>query len=292
MHGIAALPARRGALGGVSWQVGAEDETEQAMSGNGVHEVDSRDSGLTDVLLGPKPVSEALKEHGRIETVFVQDDRAGRHREILALCRESGARYKLLPRERMDALFPGNHQGVAARRSAAALLDLDEVLARTASARLPVALAMDQIQDPGNVGTLARTLIGIGAGGIILPKDRSASLGLGAVKASAGALSRVAVTRVVNLARALEQCRSQGFTVYCADQGEGSAEVYSTELRTPAVVVLGNEEKGVRPLVARNCDQLISIPLVGMESLNVAQAGAMLLGEFYSRMLKGGGQRM
>jgi 23S rRNA (guanosine2251-2'-O)-methyltransferase len=205
---------------------------------------------------------------------------------------KAASRYKLLPRERMDALFPGNHQGVAARRSAAALLDLDEVLARTASARLPVALAMDQIQDPGNVGTLARTLIGIGAGGIILPKDRSASLGLGAVKASAGALSRVAVTRVVNLARALEQCRSQGFTVYCADQGEGSAEVYSTELRTPAVVVLGNEEKGVRPLVARNCDQLISIPLVGMESLNVAQAGAMLLGEFYSRMLKGGGQRM
>jgi 23S rRNA (guanosine2251-2'-O)-methyltransferase len=244
------------------------------------------DEAALETILGPKPVLEALRENPeRLETVFLQEHR-GRAGEIIGLCRAQGVRYKLLPRERMDRLFPGNHQGAAARKAAVELLDLETVLDRTASAGLPVALALDQVQDPGNVGTLARTLAALNGGGLILPKDRSAPLGLGAVKASAGTLDRVPVTRVVNLARALEQCRSKGMTVYCATQGEGAVSVYAAELDFPAVVVLGNEDRGVRAGVVKNCDRRLQIPLPGaVDSLNVAQAGAMLLGEFHRRRL-------
>jgi 23S rRNA (guanosine2251-2'-O)-methyltransferase len=247
-----------------------------------------------EILLGPKPVLETLRAHPeRLETVFLQESRSGRIGEIIALCREQGVRYKLLPRERMDLLFPGNHQGVAARNSAVTLLDLDTVLSRTAGAVLPVALALDQVQDPGNLGTLARTMAGLGAGGIILPKDRTAPLGLGAVKASAGTLATVPVARVVNLTRALQRCRDEGFGVYCAMQGEGSMSVYDVELELPAVLVLGNEDHGIRPGVAKACDQRLQIPLPGgVESLNVAQAGAMLLGELHRRRLGRGVQRI
>jgi 23S rRNA (guanosine2251-2'-O)-methyltransferase len=249
--------------------------------------MDRDDAAALETIMGPKPVMEALRGRPeRLETVFLQEGRGGRTGEVVALCREQGIRYKLLPRERMDHLFPGNHQGVAARSSAVVLLDLATVLARTVAAGLPVVLALDQVQDPGNVGTLARTMAGLGAGGMILPKDRAAPLGLGAAKASAGTLAKVPMARVVNLARALEQCREQGFMVFCAMQGEGSRSVYAAELQLPAVLVLGNEDRGIRQGVAKTCDQRLQIPLPGgLDSLNVAQAGAIILGEFHRRRL-------
>ena len=247
-----------------------------------VHGSDASDDA--SILPGKKPVLEQLERHpGQVERVFVQQGRQGRDMErLLALCRKNGVQATPVPVAALERMCPGGaHQGVAARLCSVGFMELGALLERTLAAPLPVALALDQLQDPGNVGTLARTLYVLGGEGLIMPRHESARLGPVAAKASAGALPRLAVSRVSNLARALEQATEMGFTIYLATAGEEGANAFEASLRLPAVLVLGNEEKGVRPGVAKRCHVRLAIPMAReFDSLNVAQAGAILLGRF------------
>jgi 23S rRNA (guanosine2251-2'-O)-methyltransferase len=158
---------------------------------------------------------------------------------------------------------------------------LDEVIAKTADSPFPLVLALDQVQDPGNLGTLCRTLFALGGGGIIVPKNRSAFPGPAASRASAGALEKIPMAQVTNLSRALETCAQAGMPIYGAGLGPRAANLFATRLFLPAVLVLGNEEKGIRPGVLKRCDHILTIPMAGtFDSLNVAQAGAMIMGQF------------
>jgi 23S rRNA (guanosine2251-2'-O)-methyltransferase len=235
------------------------------------------------VLPGRKPVLEMLeRDPGRVDVVLVQRGLHGKDSErVLDACREAGVRFRLAPRQELDKLFAGAHQGVAARLLALRGAGLEDVLDALVKAPLPLILALDQVQDPGNVGTLARTLFALGGAGIVMPKDRSAHLGPAAMKASAGALGQLPVARVVNLARALDQCLDAGLTIYAAQSGPGSQSAWTAPLFLPAVLVLGNEEQGVRPNVAKRCATRLAIPLArDFDSLNVAQAGAILVAQF------------
>ena len=175
---------------------------------------------------------------------------------------------------------PFCRQGVAAFIAARAFVPLETLLDIARQAPLPVVVAMDQIQDPGNVGSLARTLLALGGGGLIVPKHHGARLGGAASKASAGALERLPVHHCVNLSRDLEACAEAGFAVYKAEAGPEGRDVFKAEFRFPLVLVLGGEDKGVRPGVAKSCDESLFIPMPGeFESLNVAQAGAVVLGQ-------------
>lgn len=235
------------------------------------------------LLPGRKPVLETLEAAPeRVELVFVQRGLHGKDLDrVLDLCRERRVRFKLTDRAELDRLVRGNHQGVAARLAACPSLDLDDLLAGVKDAPLPLILALDQVQDPGNAGALARSLYALGGAGIVLPRDHSVHLGPAAMKASAGALARLPVARVVNLSRALEACDEAGLRIYCARAGEGAANAFDAALDMPAVLVLGNEEKGVRPGVEKRCHGALALPLArGFDSLGVAQAGAMLMALF------------
>ncbi|MFW6324076.1 MAG: TrmH family RNA methyltransferase [Desulfovibrionales bacterium] len=239
------------------------------------------------MVFGPKPVLEILQSTPEsVESVYVQKGKSRGTERILDECRRKRVRFKLLRKEGMDSLFPVNHQGVAARTLQQGFTELSNLLLDAQAAFLPVILALDQVQDPGNVGALGRTLVGTGGGGIIITRDRSASLGIAASKSSAGALSKVPISKVVNLARSLDECRQAGYTIYCAAKGEVSHSLFQNRFHHPAVLVLGNEEKGIRPNVLKRCDHQIHIPMPGeMESFNVAQAGAILLGEMLRQRL-------
>jgi 23S rRNA (guanosine2251-2'-O)-methyltransferase len=131
------------------------------------------------------------------------------------------------------------------------------------------------------MGALARSLHALGGVGLIVPRHNSAYLGPGALRASAGALNYLPVCRAANLGRALEEAREAGIRVYGAALPPDSTNALTAKILTPAVLVLGNEQKGLRPGVARHCDELLHIPMRrGFDSLNVAQAGAMLLACF------------
>ena len=239
------------------------------------------------LVLGRKPVLELLeRDRTDIDLVLIKKPvPKGLHR-VLERCKQRKVRYKLVPESELDRLGT-THQGVAARMQVQPSADPDRIIAEANEASFPVILVLDQVQDPGNLGTLARTMSALGGAGIILPKDRSAPLGPGAMKASAGSLSRIGTARVTNLARTLDRMLEQNLHIYGAVMNEGES-VLETNFRFPAALVLGGEEKGIRPNVLKRCTHRIHIPMPGgLDSLNVAQAGALILGQMLGNKVKG-----
>lgn len=243
------------------------------------------------LLPGLKPVLELLQsEPQRIDLVFCKKGLRSREAlEVQNLCRRNGVRFSLVEQAALDRLCRDArqgrdgvaHQGVVARLAATGFCGLENLLAAVPDAPLPLLLALDQVQDPGNVGTLCRTLYALGGAGLLLPEHNSAYLGPAARRAAAGALEHLPVARVTNLAHALDAAEEAGLTVYGTGGAEGprGLNAFTSALCLPAVLVLGNEGKGLRPGVAKRCSQFLRIPLARpFDSLNVAQAGAVLLG--------------
>ena len=243
-----------------------------------------RDEEPALVLPGMKAVLELLeRDPASIDTLFLKKGvRSPDGIRMLNLCRSASVRFSLVEKRALDALCQGaQHQGIVARLLGKTSAALSELLDALHAAPLPLILALDQIQDTGNIGALARSLHALGGAGMIVPRHNSAYLGPGAMRASAGALNSLPVCRVTNLARALEELREAGIMTYGAGLSPNSANALTAKVLTPAVLVLGNEQKGIRPGVARHCAELLHIPMRhGVNSLNVAQAGAMLLACF------------
>lgn len=235
------------------------------------------------LVAGRHPVEEILASAPeRVEAVFIQKGlKDTTTTRILEACRTSGVRFRLAAREELDRLWRGTHQGVVAQVAPLAFRTLAELLAGLHDAPLPLLVALDQVQDPRNVGALVRSLQAFGAAGLVLPKHGTSRLGTGAWKASAGALARFPVARVTNLAQALDALEEEGLPIYCAAAGPGARNLYTEKLHLPGVLVLGNEEKGVRHGVFKRCAVRLEIPMPGgFESLNVAQAGAIIASHF------------
>jgi len=247
------------------------------------HEKTDSNAHLTP---GRKPVLELLNSRPTaLDTVFLAEDAPGLG-EIIGSCRESGVRFRKVRRAELDRMFPGNHQGVVARLRGRQLIELDRLMDLCTDSPFPLILALDQVQDPGNVGTLARTLLALGGAGLLFPKDRTAFIGPAAAKAAAGALDTLPLCQVVNLARALDVCAEAGLAIYGSGAGPQSTPLFETKMRFPAVLVLGNEDKGMRPNVGKRCTETLCIPMLGgFDSLNVAQAGAMIMTEMLRQRL-------
>ncbi|MEG2172894.1 MAG: 23S rRNA (guanosine(2251)-2'-O)-methyltransferase RlmB [Desulfovibrionaceae bacterium] len=238
------------------------------------------------VLPGVKPVLELLESAPeRIDVLLVKKGlRSAETTKILTLCREKQVRFSLVESPALDRLCAASHQGVIARLIGTELTSFADMLAQVAEAPLPIIVALDQVQDAGNVGTLARTLYALGGAGLVVPRHNSAYLGGGAKKAAAGALEYLPVAQVANLGHALDEAEETGFTIYGAELGHDSVNAFTAPLATPAVLVLGNEDKGLRPGVRKRCSQMLHIPQARtFDSLNVAQAGGILLALFAMR---------
>lgn len=254
------------------------------------HKTDKKTRDADNLLPGRKPVLEALRgQDAGIDCVYIDGGRKSQEiEELFRLCREQGVKFRVVSGDELNRMFDGNHQGVLARLFAPGFVELDDLLERLPAAPLPVLLALDQIQDPGNVGTMARTLYALGGAGLLTTKDRGAYLGGAARKASAGALTRLPVCQAVNLARTLDACEEQGIAIYGTGLGPDSVDIYDLKPEFPCALVLGGEEKGMRPNVAKRCQAMIRIPF-GREfdSLNVAQAAAVILGQFWGAKRRG-----
>jgi 23S rRNA (guanosine2251-2'-O)-methyltransferase len=248
------------------------------------------------ILVGRHPVLEALRSGARpIEEVLVEGEARGRHLDVVALARQAGVRYSRVPRAALTALAgTGHHQGVVARVAPRAYAELEDVLAVPARrGEVPLFVALDQVQDPGNVGNLLRTAEALGAHGVVLPRHEAAGLTAHAVRAAAGALEHLPVARVGNLARALERLKAAGcWIVGAVAEGPGAGPPWDADLTVPLALVLGSEGRGLRPLVARACDALVRVPLVGrIAALNVAAAGAACLYEVRRQRALAGARR-
>lgn len=236
------------------------------------------------ILYGRHPVLEALRG-GRqpIQEIVVEGETGERVAPILALARQAGVRCSRAPRSALTALAgTTHHQGVVARLAAQPYVSLEAVLAVPRGRQEPALfLALDQIQDPGNLGNLLRTAEALGVHGAIVLRHQAAGLTAAAARAAAGALAHLPVARVGNLVQTLDILKAEGCWVVGGVAAEARAvPPWQVDFRAPVVLVLGSEGRGLRPLVTRNCDVLARVPLGGrLASLNVAAAGAALLYE-------------
>jgi 23S rRNA (guanosine2251-2'-O)-methyltransferase len=168
-----------------------------------------------------------------------------------------------------------DHQGVVAEVEPYPYAGSAELL-RVENALL---IALDQVQDPRNLGAVARSAEAAGAAGLVIPERRSAAVTAVTCKASAGAVEHLPIAHVRNLADWLGEAKEAGFWIWGAD-AEAKQAPWDVDLSGPTVLVLGGEGKGLRPRVASACDGLVALPQRGMiESLNVSAAAAALLFE-------------
>ncbi|HEY8000348.1 MAG: 23S rRNA (guanosine(2251)-2'-O)-methyltransferase RlmB [Vicinamibacteria bacterium] len=168
-----------------------------------------------------------------------------------------------------------DHQGIVAEVDPYPYADAMAMLERPEA----LVVALDQVQDPHNLGAVARSAEAAGADGLVIPGRRAASVTAAAAKASAGAVEHLAIARVTNLAEWLSRAKDAGAWIYGAE-ANAEAPYTQTDLTGKVVLVLGSEGKGLRRLVAERCDALISIPVRGrVASLNVSAAAAAVLFE-------------
>ena len=232
-----------------------------------------------DRVYGRNPVLELLRRGGRrADEVAVLAGGHGPLAEVVALARRAGVKVSYRTRDQLTAMAGSDdHQGVVARVAAAEYCDLDDLLAIPASrGEAPFFLALDRVQDPRNFGAVLRTAEALGVHGVIVPKHHQVGLTEVAARAAMGAVEHVAVARETNLVASLEKLKTLGIWVYGAAVTGGGAP-WRTDLKGPLCLVLGGEGEGVRTLVARTCDALLTVPMAGeVGSLNVGAAAAVL----------------
>lgn len=240
-------------------------------------------------LPGIKPVLELLRnEPEKAETVYLRKGRRNKDfDEIMDLCRKEGVKFQLMDASLFQKQVPDASQGVAVRLFEAGFVDSKDIFNSIMDAPLPLVVVLDQVNDPGNAGTLARTLFALGGAGLIIPRHNSVFLGAGARRAAAGALEKLPVAMAGSLTQTIDEALEMGINVYgaaasdSAPEGKKVENILDFSPYLPAVLILGSEESGIRPVLLKRCQTILSIPMLrDFDSINVAQAGAICIASF------------
>lgn len=239
---------------------------------------------MKEWIVGRNPVYEALRARRRnffrlLVASGVQEK--GRLDEILRLAAAQKVPVSRVQRPQLDSLARDaeSHQGVALETSGYPYADLADILERAAERQeVPFILALDLLQNPQNLGTLFRTADAVGVHGILIPPRRAAGVTPSVAHASAGASEHMMVAQV-NLVQAIETLKQDANVWVMGLEGTPQAKPYDTvRLDGPLVIVVGSEGEGLRDLVRKSCDVLLSLPMRGnVESLNAAVAGSVIL---------------
>ena len=223
-------------------------------------------------------VREALEAspHRIRKIVLAEGKLDPRTREIATLARTHGIPLYREPRDRLGR-FGGQHQGVVAELTGFEWRELHDLLDEAPKPEF--FLALDQIEDPRNLGAILRTADGAGVHGIVVPERRTAPPSEVAASASAGALFHAPMARVTNLSDALALLKGRGLWVVGLAP-DAPKPWFSFDFKSPVALVVGSEGRGLRPRVASQCDVLVSLPQRGkVESLNVSVAAGIVLYE-------------
>jgi len=239
----------------------------------------------TELLYGIHPVLEALAAgRRRVYEVYLDKEKKSRRlAQIKSIAETRGIFKKNIESGNVKALVDTiGHQGAAAVVSPYPLVTVQDILHtdRGKGAKNFV-LMLDNIQDPQNLGAIIRTALCVGIHGVVVPKDRSASPTPAVSRASAGALEHIRLVRVTNLVQTIKHCKSRGLWVMGLQQNAVQS-IYAADLSGSIAIVLGGEQKGIRRLVEKNCDFMVSIPQLGtLNSLNASAAGAVAMYEAF-----------
>ncbi len=238
-----------------------------------------------EILYGFHPVYEALRAGRRTfhEIYILKQTSVKRMERIRLTAQRKKLSIKELSLAKLQAIAGTvSHQGIAASVTAYPLADVDDILKSVLSeGRQPFLLLLDHIVDPHNLGAAIRTALCAGVDGVIIPKDRAAHPSAAVCKISSGALEHMRVAQVNNMVRCVKTLKDRGVWIVGLDQN-AQQSIYRTTLTGSLGLVIGGEEKGIRRLVRKQCDFLISIPQSGViGSLNASVAGTIAMYESY-----------
>ncbi len=239
-----------------------------------------------ETVYGIHPVLEVLRtERRRVEKLFLGSKREGEdvHRIATLATQRDIPLVRVENRELRRMLGHDQHQGVVAVVSPITYDTFDDAVADLASASGPHTwLLLDGVTDVGNFATLLRSAVAFGVEVVCLPRHHSVGLNSVVAKRSAGAVEKVSVVQVGNVARALDTLKQAGCWVY-GTAAEGGTVVGKVDWPDRVVLVIGAEGRGMRRLVRDHCDDLIRIPMSAeMESLNAAVAGSIVLSHVWA----------
>lgn len=215
----------------------------------------------------------------KINKVFLQQGvQADFANQVYALSKKKRLVVQTVPRKKMDRLVAGaNHQGLILAVASFSYTDLDKKLQEFADqGKEPFILMLDSIEDPHNLGSILRSADATGVDLIIIPKRHASGLTSLVAKTSTGAIDYVPVARVNNLVQTCQQLKKQGFWIFGTDM-EGT-DYRQWNARGKVVLVIGNEGKGMSPLLKKQMDQMLTLPMVGhVQSLNASVATGVML---------------
>ncbi|ALI34080.1 23S rRNA (guanosine(2251)-2'-O)-methyltransferase RlmB [Weissella cibaria] len=242
------------------------------------------DTAQTEFVFGHHASVEALKGETEINKVWLQSGLADKIRnEVMVLAKKRGLIIQDAPKAKLDELTNGqNHQGVVLSIAAYAYATIDDLFAKAAEkSEAPFFLVLDSIEDPHNLGSILRTADAAGVHGIIIPKRRAVQLTSVVAKTSTGAIEHVPVARVTNLVQTVEQLKERGLWVFGTDMD--GKDYRRWDAAGPTALIIGNEGKGISPLLKKTVDETLTIPMVGhVQSLNASVAASLLIYQAFS----------
>jgi 23S rRNA (guanosine2251-2'-O)-methyltransferase len=243
---------------------------------------------MDQVIYGINPVTEALKSPGvKVREIWIAQNRRRHLGKILQLAEETHVHVRFGERKHLaNSAHTRAHQGVVAFVAGYEYATLEKILdlSKKSEAKALI-LVLDSIQDPRNLGAMIRTAHVCGADGVIIPRDRAASITPTVIKASAGATALTPVARVTNIASTLETLKDEGLWILGAAE-EGKQSLFEHDLTMGLALVIGSEGHGIRPRVLSLCDLTVTIPMHGqIGSLNASVATGVILYEIVRQRL-------
>jgi 23S rRNA (guanosine2251-2'-O)-methyltransferase len=236
-------------------------------------------------LTGIHAVREALEAGRAFDRIVIAKGRQdSRVEEIVQAARERNISVRFEDRGQLDRLADSkDHQGIVALVAVRAAGTLDEILAAANAdaghGEKGLIVLLDGVEDPHNLGAVIRTALAAGAHGVVIPERRAAGLTDTVARASAGALAHLAVAKVTNLVRTMEELKEAGYWLVGLDE-RGDKNYTDVDYTSPTGIVLGGEGKGLHELTRKRCDFVVSLPTTGpVKSLNVSVAAGVVLFE-------------
>lgn len=237
---------------------------------------------MKDSIAGINGIMEALKGKRKIYRIYLQEGQQNKRLDmLLAEARRKGIFVQTVPKQKLDQMYKeSNHQGIVAQVESFAYAGVEDLIWKAAEKQeMPFIVILDGIEDPQNFGSIIRTAEGAGVHGIVIPKHGSCPVTETVFKVSAGAAEHVLIAQETNLSQTMAYLKKQGLWLVGTDMRAGQS-YFEAAWPEAVAVVIGNEGRGIRNLVKKNCDFCVNIPMRGhISSLNASVAASLIMYE-------------
>lgn len=233
-------------------------------------------------IYGKNTVIEALKTRDDVSKIIISTSNHEMIPLVKKLIKNKNIEIQELPLNKMNQMFPKNHQGIVATVNDYQYVQLEKLIEKNQNKQHVAFVILDGLEDPHNLGAILRTCDAIGVDGVIIGKNRSVGLNATVAKVSTGAIHHVKVAQVTNLTRTLEDLKKKSFWIVGCEL-ENSQDYRSVDYNMPTVLVIGSEGFGMSRLVKKSCDINVVLPMEGhVNSLNASVAASVLLYQVYN----------